>query len=127
MRKFFLVLLALNLTACSSMQAVRISDLKGNAAPAEVREGDRVEVITRDSEKFEFTVSEINEIGLGGKFGFIPYQNMRSLSVRRPGGGSDDAAYWLGALLATALVVALIANADSVAVCSPGPCPSPQP
>ena len=108
------------------MQPVRVSDLKGNAAPAEVREGDRVEVITRDSEKFEFSVTELNEWGLGGKFGFIPYERMRSLSVRQPGGNFDDATYWIGALLGVALFVFLIANADSVSVCSPGPCPSPE-
>ena len=108
------------------MQPVRVSDLQGNAAPAEVREGDRVEVITRDSEKFEFSVTELNELGLGGKFGFIPYERMRKLSVREPGGNWDNAGYWAGALLGVALFVALIANADSVSVCSPGPCPSPE-
>ncbi|MCW8871203.1 MAG: hypothetical protein OQK01_01155 [Xanthomonadales bacterium] len=127
MKRLLLALLVLHLAACSSMQPVRVSDLKGNAAPAEVREGDRVEVTTRDTEKFEFTVTEINEFGLGGKFGFIPYERMRSLSVRQPGGNYEDAGYWLGILLGTALFVALIANADSVSVCSPGPCPSPQP
>lgn len=127
MRALFLALLSLNLAACSSMQPVRVSDLKGNAAPAEVREGDRVEVTTRDSEKFEFSVTEINEIGLGGKFGFIPYEKMRSLSVRQPGGDFGDAGYWIGIVLGAALFVAIIANADSVSVCSPGPCPSPDP
>jgi hypothetical protein len=127
MRTLLLSLLVLHLAACSGMQPVRVSDLKGNAAPAEVREGDRVEVITRDSEKFEFAVSEINEIGLGGKFGFIPYDRMRSLSVRQPGSEFEGAAYWIGILLGTALFVAVIANADSVSVCSPGPCPGPTP
>jgi len=130
MRKFPLALLALlvlNLAACSSMQPVRVSDLKGNPAPAEVREGDRVEVTTRDGEKFEFSVTELNAIGLGGQFGFIPYERMRSLSVRQPGSDLGDAGYWLGVLLGAALFVALIANADSVSVCSPGPCPTPEP
>lgn len=127
MRQLLLALLILNLAACSSMQPVRVSDLKGNAAPAEVREGDRVEVTTRDNEKFEFTVTEISEFGLGGKFGFIPYEKMRALSVRQPGADYGDAATWVGILLGTALFVALIANADSVSICSPGPCPSPQP
>ena len=107
------------------MQPVRISDLRGNPAPAEVREGDRVEVITQDSEKFEFNVTEINEIGLGGKFGFIPYEKMRSLGVRQPGSDFGDAGYWVGILLGAALFVAIIANSDSVSVCSPGPCPDP--
>jgi len=130
MRKYPIVLLALlvlNLAACSSMQPVRVSNLKGNPAPAEVREGDRVEVITRDGEKFEFSVTELNESGLGGQFGFVPYQQMRSLSVRRPGSDFGDSSYWIGILLGAALFVAIIANADSVSVCSPGPCPNPEP
>ena len=105
------------------MQPVNVSDLANEEAPAEIQVGDRVEVISRDGEKFEFTVTEINAIGLGGKFGFIPYQNMRRLSVRRPGSDPDDLV-WLWGLLGAALFVAIIANADSVAVCSPGPCPT---
>jgi hypothetical protein len=108
------------------MQPVRVSDLRGNPAPAEVREGDRVVVVTQDSEKFEFNVTELSGIGLGGKFGFIPYENMRSLSVQQPGSDLGDTGYWLGILLGAALFVALIANADSVSVCSPGPCPEPE-
>ena len=126
MKQLFLALLVLNLAACSSMQPVRVSDLRGNPAPAEVREGDRVEVVTRDGEKFEFSVSELNEFGLGGQFGFIPYERMRSLSVRRPGSEFGDSGYWIGAVLGVALFIALIANADSVSVCSPGPCPEPR-
>jgi hypothetical protein len=123
MRILLLSLLVVHLAACSSMQRVRVSDLEGNDAPAEVREGDRVEVLTVDREKFEFAVSEINAFGLGGKFGFIPYERMRQLSVRRPGTDSADLE-WLWAVLGVAIVVAVIANADSVSVCSPGPCPS---
>lgn len=123
MRVLLLSLLVLHLAACSSMQRVRVSDLEGNDAPAEVREGDRVEVVTVDREKFEFAVTEINAFGLGGRFGFIPYQRMRLLSVRRPGTDPADL-QWLWALLGAAVVVVVIANADSVSVCSPGPCPA---
>ena len=126
MRQLVLALLVLNLAACSVMQPVRVSDLKGNPAPAEVREGDRVEVTTRDGESFGFNVTELSEIGLGGKFGFIPYENMRSLSVRQPGADLGDTGYWIGILLGAALFVAILANADSVSVCSPGPCPAPE-
>ena len=108
------------------MQPVRVSDLKGNEAPAELREGDRVEVTTRANEKFEFTVTEINAVGVGGEFGFIPYEKMRSLRVRQPGGEFGNAGYWLGIVLGAALFIAIIANADSVSVCSPGPCPAPE-
>jgi hypothetical protein len=112
------------LAACSSMQPVHVSDLEGNDRPAEVREGDRVEVVTVDHEKFEFTVSEVSALGLGGQFGFIPYERMRSLSVRRPGADTGDLT-WLWAVLGTAIVIAVFANADSVSLCSPGPCPQP--
>lgn len=123
MRRAFLALLVILLAACSSMQPVSVSDLANGQAPAEIQAGDRVEVISKAGEKFEFTVTEINEIGLGGKFGFIPYQNMRRLSVRQPGGDADDFG-WLWGVLGAALFVAIIANADSVSVCSPGPCPT---
>jgi hypothetical protein len=124
MNRLLLLILVLLLAGCSSMQPVSVHDLADAEAPAEIVVGDRVEVITKDGEKFEFTVSEINAVGLGGKFGFIPYERMRKLSVRRPGSESDSGLYWLWAVLGTAIVVAVIANADSVSVCSPGPCPS---
>jgi hypothetical protein len=126
MKRLFLSFLVILLAGCSSMQPVRISDVRGNDAPAEIREGDRVEVTTRVGERFEFSVTEMNALGLGGEFGFIPYENMRQLRVRRPGSASDGGLEWLWAVLGAAIVVAIIANADSVAVCSPGPCPTPE-
>lgn len=125
MKKIVVALLVVLLAACSSMQPVRVNDLRGNDAPAEIREGDRVQVVTVDREKFEFTVEEINALGLGGRFGFIPYERMRSLSVRRPGSNPDDW-QWLWAVLGAAILVAIVANADSVTACSPGPCPTPE-
>lgn len=119
-----ILLLAVNLAACSTMQPVRVDDLARQQAPAEVQQGDRVEVITREREKFEFTVTQINEVGLGGKFGFIPYERISRLSVHRPGSASADDFYWLWAAAGIALFIVLIANADSVTACSPGPCPS---
>jgi hypothetical protein len=125
MKRLLLSFLVILLAGCSSMQPVRVSDVRGNEAPAEIREGDRVEVTTKAGEKFEFSVSEINALGLGGEFGFIPYENMRTLRVRRPGSASGGGLEWLWAVLGAAIVVALIANADSVTACSPGPCPTP--
>lgn len=121
MKRALLALLIPLLAACSSMQPVRISDIESGRAPDEIIIGDRVEVVSRDGEKFEFAVTELNEIGLGGKFGFIPFQNMRRLSVRRPGSGADLT--WLWGILGVALVVAIVSSADTVSVCSPGPCP----
>ncbi|RPH97405.1 MAG: hypothetical protein EHM68_08405 [Lysobacterales bacterium] len=126
MKRLLLALLVILLAGCSSMQPVRVSDVRGNEAPAEIREGDRVEVTTRAGERFEFSVTEINAHGLGGEFGFIPYENMRQLRVRRPGSASDGGLEWLWAVLGAAIVIAVIASADSVSVCSPGPCPTPE-
>jgi len=125
MNRAYLALLIVLLAACSSMQPIRISDLEGVAAPEQIGIGDRVEVTTRDREKFEFTVSELNESGLGGKFGFIPYSNMRKLRVRQPDDAGDLT--WLWAILGVAVAAVLISNADSVTVCSPGPCPTATP
>jgi hypothetical protein len=126
MKKVWIGLLTLALCACSSMQTVSIRDLEGQDNPADIGRGDRVEVTTRDDEKFEFTVREINALGLGGTFGFIPYERIRQVRVRRPGNAGDDLE-WLWVVLGAAAFIAIIANADSVSVCSPGPCPSPQP
>ena len=123
MGRLILALLVFNLAACSSMQPVRLHHLGTDETPPGVQRGDRVEVVTRDKEKFEFTVEQINAAGLGGKFGFIPYEKMRSLKVHRPGTGEPDLT-WLWAILGLAAVIALIASADSVSVCSPGPCPA---
>jgi hypothetical protein len=123
MGRLLVTLLVVFVAGCSSMHPVRVSDIQGNDRPAELREGDRVEVVTVDREKFEFTVSEVNALGLGGKFGFIPYERMRSLKVRRPGSDAADL-QWLWAVIGAAAVVAIVASADSVSVCSPGPCPT---
>ena len=126
MKRLVYALLVLLLAGCSSMQPLRVSDLQGNEAPAELSPGDRVEVTTRDREKFEFTVTEMTAEGIGGRFGFIPYERMRQLRVRRPGSGYDGGAEWIWVVLGAALFVVIVANADSVSVCSPGPCPPPQ-
>jgi hypothetical protein len=120
MRRFPLLLLALNLAACSSLQYVDIQALQQSQSQ-EVQIGDRVQVVTRDNAKIEFVVTDMDELGLGGEFGFVPYANMSRLRVYRPGG--DEATQWLWVALGVAAAVALISAADSVKVCSPGPCP----
>ena len=124
MRYFLAALVLLNLLACSSMQAVSIRDQQRDP-PADVRKGDRVEVTTRDNEKMEFSVTELNEHGLGGRFGFIPYEKMRRLRVEQPGSG--EVPEWIWVAVGVVAAAALIASADSVKVCSPGPCPQPEP
>ncbi len=122
MKQLFLALLLINLTACSSMQSVSIYNLQ-NTGSEEVQNGDRVEVVTKAGEKFEFTVSEKTVDGLGGQFGFIPYQNMRRLRVHQPGSSGGNGTHWIWAAIGVAAAIALVAASDSVSVCSPGPCP----
>jgi hypothetical protein len=123
MRQLILALLLLNLTACSGMQTVSIQNLENPDIPSDIQHGDRVEVITHDSEKMEFAVTDITTVGIGGKFGFIPYDNIRRLRVQRPGSTGGQSTTWLWGVLTAAVLVALVASADSVSVCSGTPCP----
>jgi len=124
MRQLTLVLLILHLAACSSMQTVAIRDVQAGGDQSPIFPGDRVEVITRDNEKLEFPVTDITDEGVSGQFGFIPYDDIRQLSVRRPGDGNGEATKWILGALAAAAVVALVASSDSVTVCSGSPCPN---
>ena len=123
MKQLVLALLLLNLTACSSMQTVSIQNLENPDIPSEIQHGDRVEVVTRDSEKMEFSVTDITTEGIGGKFGFIPFENIRRLRVQRPGSSGGNSANWIWGIIGAAALAALIASADSVSVCSGTPCP----
>ena len=124
MKQFILALLLLNLTACSSMQTVSIQSLENPSIPSEIQHGDRVEVITNDSEKMEFAVTDITTDGIGGKFGFIPFENIRRLRVQRQTGGSGESATWIWGVIGAAALIALIASADSVSICSGSACPT---
>ena len=123
MKQLILALLLLNLTACSSMQAVSIQDLENPDIPSEIQHGDRVEVITNDSEKLEFAVTDITTEGIGGRFGFIPFENIRRLRVQGSAQAADGGATWIWGVLGAAALVALIVSADSVYICSGTPCP----
>jgi len=123
MKQLILALLLLNLTACSSMQTVSIQDLENPDIPSEIQHGDRVEVITNDSEKMEFAVTDITTDGIGGKFGFIPFENIRRLRVQGTAYTTGGGATWIWGVLGAAALVALIASADSVSICSGTPCP----
>jgi hypothetical protein len=123
MKHFILALLLLNLSACSSMQTVSIQKLEDPTIPSEIQHGDRVEVITQDSEKMEFDVTDITTEGIGGKFGFIPFENIRRLRVQRSTGVSTANTNWIWGVIGAAALIALIASADSVSICSGTPCP----
>jgi len=126
MRQFILSLLLTHLAACSGMQTIPLQEIQRPGENSPLQIGDRVEVVTRDNEKLDFAVTDITTEGVAGKFGFIPYQHIRRLSVHRPGHRNDNNLAWLWGLLGVAAVVALISSADSVTVCSGTPCPQPQ-
>jgi hypothetical protein len=123
---YFLCLLLLNLTACSSMQTVNVESAMQSTKVRGIDYGSLVEVKTLDKRTVKFRVVDITREGLGGNQGFYRYEDMKSLRVENPNAKNNDNtwSYILGALGIIALV-ALVANADSVAICSPSPCPVP--
>ncbi|MBT8047445.1 MAG: hypothetical protein HKN57_12670 [Xanthomonadales bacterium] len=124
---YVLCLMLVNMTACSSMQPVDIENAMRQSAARGVDYGSLVEVKTLERKTHKFRVTEMSADGLGGKPGFFRFEDMQSLRVETPKGDNDSTwSYVLGALGIAALI-ALVANADSVSVCSPGPCPQPEP
>ncbi len=121
-KRCLLGLLVLNLAACSTLQPVSIESAMQYSPPRGIDYGSLVEVKTLDKRTVKFRVTEISDEGLGGKQGFYRFEDMKSLRVDNPGKKGDTTAYILGALGVIALI-ALVANADSVTICSPSPCP----
>ncbi len=121
-KRCLLGLLVLNLAACSTLQPVSIESAMQYSPPRGIDYGSLVEVKTLDKRTVKFRVTEITADGLGGKQGFYRFEDMKSLRVDNPGKKGDTTAYILGALGVIALI-ALVANADSVTICSPSPCP----
>ena len=118
-----LVLLLLNLAACSSYKNVRIESAMGATNPPGVYNGSLVKVTTFDRKTDLFRVTRITETGLGNDAVFYPYEAMRKLEVEKgPGDRQQTLSVVLG-VIGVAALVALIANADSVSACSPSPCP----
>jgi len=124
--RYVLALLLFNLSACSSYQTVNIEKSIRHNTPNGVEIGSLVKVTTLDRKTTTFRVMDMNDEGLGGNTGFYRYADMKSLKVERAKQNKGDAAVWVWSILGLAALVALIANADSVSVCSP-PCESPQP
>jgi hypothetical protein len=123
MRHLLLSLLILHLAACSSMQPISVQDVQKQGEDSGLYIGDEVQIITNASEKLDFAVTDITHEGIGGKFGLVPYANIRSLKVRRHGSVDESSTTWVWAVLGAVALGALIASADSVTACSPGPCP----
>lgn len=126
--RYLLCLLLFNLTACTTMQPVSVERAMQQPQPSGVDFGSLVEVTTLDRRTAKFRVTEMTPEGLGGSSaGFFRYEDMRSLKVENPSSSRDSGETWayvLGALGIIGLIV-LAASSDSVSVCSPGPCPTP--
>lgn len=122
-KRCVLSLLVLNLAACSSMQPVSIESAMQYSPPHGIDYGSLVEVNTLDGRSAKFRVTEISDDGLGGKQGFYLYEDMKSLKVDHSGRNKGNTANYILSALGVIALIALIANADSVAVCSPSPCP----
>ena len=122
--RYLLCLLLLNLAACTSMQTVDLERAVQTSNARGVEYGRLVKVETLDKRSIRFRVTEIRDDGIGSNAEFFPYAEMKSLEVENPNSNSGETAtnVILG-IIAVAALVALIANSDSVKVCSPSPCP----
>jgi len=125
--RYVLAVLVFNLAACSSMRTVSIENAMRHSPPSGVDFGSLVEVKTLDRQTVKFRVTDINDLGLGGSLGFFAYHDMKSLKVEGPPKDNSNVLGTIVAILGVAALVVLVANADSVAVCSPSPCSTPDP
>lgn len=124
--RYLLALLLFNLTACSTMQAVSVENAMRHSPPPGVDYGTLVEIRTLDDRTVKFRVTDISPEGLGGQAGFFRYEDMKALKAERPDRSQGNAVAYIMGALGVAALIALIANADDVRVCSPGPCPPPE-
>jgi hypothetical protein len=125
--RYLLCLLLFNLSACSSYQTVNIERAMNQPAPAGVDFGSLVKVTPLQGRTVSFRVTELTPEGLGGGGAFYRYEDMKTLKVDKPGSNDGQALSVVLGILAVGALVALIANADSVRVCSPSPCETPSP
>ena len=122
-KRYLLGLLVFNLAACSTFQPVSIEKAMQYSPPRGIDYGSLVEVKTLDKRTVKFRVTEISDDGLGGNQGFYRYEDMQNLRVDNPGKNKGDTATYILSALGIIALITLIVNADSVAICSPSPCP----
>ena len=125
LRLYLLAILVFNLAACSTMQEVSIQGAMQNSSPHGVDYGSLVHVRMLDKTSAKFRVTVINADGLGGSENFYRYENMADLKVESAKSNDTNIGTILLGVLGVAALVYLVANADSVSVCSSTPCESP--
>ncbi len=96
-----------------------------NSPPRGVDYGSLVHIKTFDKRTAKFRVTVINADGLGGSENFYRYEDMTSLKVETPKSNDTDVWAIVLGVLGVAALVYLVANADSVVICSPSPCERP--
>lgn len=114
--KYLLTLLLFNLVACATMQPVSVPE--NGRAPDAIEVGSRVELLTLDGSEHTFTVSEVNEQGIGGDPGFFNYGEIDSLQVKVPGESSVVLGVVIG--LAISLLFWYFVDEATTATLSPG-------
>jgi hypothetical protein len=122
--RYLLCLALFNLAACSSMRTVDLQRAVQTSNARGVEYGRMVQVRTFDGQKVKFRVTEMTDEGIGDGEAFYRYAEMESLRVEDPNSrAAESTANWVLGILGVIALGALIANSDSVKVCSPGPCP----
>jgi uncharacterized integral membrane protein len=121
---YLLALLVFNLAACSTMNPVSIEHAMKYPPGRGIDYGSLVHVKMLDKTSVKFRVAVMNADGLGTSSEFYRYEGMANLKVEGENTKSNAGMIILGILSAAALVF-LVANADSVSVCSPTPCEVP--
>ncbi len=122
--RYLLCLALLNLAACSTMRTVDLQRAVQTSNARGVEYGRMVQVRTFDGQKVKFRVTEMTDEGIGDGESFYRYVEMESLRVEDPNSkAGETTANWVLGILGVIALGALIANSDSVKVCSPSPCP----
>ncbi len=121
---YLLALLVFNLAACSTMHPVNIEQAMKYPPGRGVDYGSLVHVKMLDKTTAKFRVTVMNADGLGTSSEFYRYEDMANLKVEGENTTSNAGMIILGILSVAALVL-LVANADSVSVCSSAPCEVP--
>ena len=107
------------------MQEISIEGAMKGSPPYGIDYGSLVHVKMLDKTSAKFRVTVINADGLGGSENFYRYENMADLKVETAKSNDTSIVAVLLGVLGVAALVFLVANADSVSVCSPTPCENP--
>ena len=124
-RNYLLALMVFNLTACASMQTVDVQSAMRYPPPPGIDFGSLVEIKTLDERRLKFRVTDVTNLGLDGKYGFIAYEDMAQLKGDTSTRNQGKTAEYIFAALGFVALIALIGSADTVNVCSHPPCGEP--